>query len=69
MAIASAKISRLQSRASVIGWKNNPIAERGPKEMSAIRQPQTMMSGMFGPCLTCAVGAFIGNLVLELPTR
>ena len=45
MAIDSAKISRLHSRASVIGARNNPMMERGPKEMSEIRQPATMTTG------------------------
>ena len=45
MAIESAKISRLQSRASVIGARNSPMMERGPKESSEIRQPATITAG------------------------
>ena len=40
----SAKISRLHSRVSVIGTRNRPSTERGPKERSEIMQPATMTS-------------------------
>ncbi len=45
MAIESAKISRLQPRASVIGARNRPMIERGPKDSSEIRQPATITTG------------------------
>ena len=45
MAIDSAKISRLQPCASVIGARKRPMIERGPKESSEIRQPATITIG------------------------
>lgn len=41
-AIASAKTSRLQPLALVMGVRKKPMVERGPKVRIAIRQPQTM---------------------------
>ena len=42
MARARAKVSRLQSWATVIGARNSPKIERTPKPTVAIRQPATM---------------------------
>ena len=45
IAIESAKISRLQPCASVIGARKRPMIERGPKESSEIKQPATTTIG------------------------
>ena len=39
MAMAKEKVSRPQPRSNDIGVRNWPIAERGPKAMSAMAQP------------------------------
>ena len=50
MASASANTSRPQLLACDIGVRKKPSAERGPKPISAIRQPQmTMTSGVRQP--------------------
>ena len=44
MAIASAKVSRSQPRATVIGSRNRPKTERTPNPTMAIRQPARMIA-------------------------
>src|SRR5690349_695044 len=44
IAMASPKVVRSQPRSASIGNWKKPIAERGPKLIAAIRQPQMMIS-------------------------
>ena len=45
MAIARAKVSRLQPFSVVIGVRKKPIVERGPKLMAPIRHPAATIIG------------------------
>ena len=55
----SAKVSRVHPRASVIGDKNNPSAERGPNDIILIKQPHTMMNGTDCQKITGNLGDFV----------
>jgi hypothetical protein len=46
MAMASAKVSRLQPYCVVIGVRKKPIVERGPNERTATRHPPASTSGI-----------------------
>ena len=61
MAMAMAKSSRLQPLSVSIGIWKKPIAERGPKVRSAIRQPAAIASHGVRSALAVVVVALISS--------
>ena len=56
--MASPKVERSQPRSASIGSWKNPMAERGPKVITAISDPARMMSQGMAGRLVVVIGGF-----------